>query len=107
MLAPAIATRTARSCEADVPLCTVQYAAGRVEVCPGPRCPFWEEGGAVIPAGCLLQRLGLDLEHRPELVHALLQLRRKLDQALSREDEDEARSLFFRLVPAARDEEDR
>jgi hypothetical protein len=93
--------------ETEAPRCPLQYAAGRVEVCPGPGCPFWEEGGAVLPGGCIVQRLGLDLDNRPELAHALLQVRHKLDQALDREDEDEARSLFYRLVPSAREEEDR
>jgi hypothetical protein len=87
----------------DRRLCRLQYAAGRIESCPGPDCPFWEEGGAVLPAGCMLERLGVDLERHPEIAHALLQTRRKLAQAVTDEDEDEARSLFYRLVPAARD----
>jgi hypothetical protein len=86
-------------------LCALQYAEGRIEVCPGPGCPFWEEGGAVVPGRCLIERLGLDLEGRPELAHGLLQIRRKLDQAGTEEDENEARSLFYRLVPAARSED--
>ena len=89
----------------EVPLCALQFAAGRIEACPGGGCPFWEEGGAVLPGGCMIQRLALDLERRPELAHALLQVRRKLDLALSKEDEDEAKSLFYRLVPRAREEE--
>ena len=97
----------ATNIEAGEALCALQYAAGRIEICHGSACPFWEEGGAVLPGGCIIQRLGLDLERRPELVHALLQVRHRLEQAIDRDDEDEARSLFFRLVPAARHEEER
>jgi hypothetical protein len=82
-----------------------QYRAGRIESCPGAGCPFWEEGGAALPGGCLFERLALDLDARPDLVHALLQIRRQLAQAVTREDEDGARSLFYRLVPAARGED--
>ena len=85
--------------------CALQYAEGRIEMCPGPGCPFWEVGGAVVPGRCLIERLGLDLYARPELPHALLQIRRKLDQAGTQEDKDDARSLFYRLVPAARGED--
>ena len=33
-------------------LCTIQLAVGEVEVCPEGACPFWEEGGAALDAGC-------------------------------------------------------
>ena len=88
-----------------VRLCALQYRAGRIEVCPGADCPFWEEGGAAIPGHCVFERLNLDLDEPPGLVHALLQVRRSLNQAVTAEDEEEARSLFYRLVPAARDED--
>jgi len=86
-----------------VRLCHLQYLAGRIEPCRETDCPFWEEGGAALPGGCILRRLDLDLEARPGLVHALLQVRRGLAQAVTAEDEKDARSLFYRLVPAARD----
>jgi hypothetical protein len=85
--------------------CALQYAEGRFEVCPGPGCPFWEEGGAVMPGRCRIERLGLDLDARPKLALVLLQIRQKLEQAGTEEGEDEARSLFYRLVPAARSED--
>ena len=87
-----------------VRICSLQYRAGRIESCPGADCPFWEEGGAAIPGHCIFERLDLDLDARPSLVHALLQVRRGLNQAVTGEDEESARSLFYRLVPAARDE---
>ncbi|HUK95365.1 MAG TPA: hypothetical protein VLU96_09950 [Gaiellaceae bacterium] len=88
-----------------VRLCHLQYRAGRIEPCRETDCPFWEEGGAALPGGCVLQRLDLDLDATPSLVHALLQVRRGLAQAVTTEDEREARSLFYRLVPAAREDD--
>ena len=85
-----------------VRLCTLQYLADRIERCPGADCPFWEEGGAAVEPGCIIDRLALDLESRPELVHALLQVRRRVWQAVTTEDADAARSLFYRLLPGAR-----
>jgi hypothetical protein len=79
-------------------LCRLQYAAGRIEDCPGAGCPFWEEGGAALPGGCVLERLGLDLEGRPELVEALIKIRSRLGTASTREDEQELHSLFYRLA---------
>lgn len=75
--------------------CVLQDAAGRVEACPGGRCPFWEEGGAVLEGGCSIERLSLDLARRPELAHYLLEIRLGFDRACRRGDE--ARSLFYRL----------
>jgi hypothetical protein len=51
--------------------------AGHADSCPGPACPFWEEGGAVAPSGCALERLGLALARQPELVRVLLELQRR------------------------------
>ncbi len=79
-------------------LCRLKHAAGWDEPCPGASCPFWEEGGAIVGGGCVLDRFGLDLDRRPALVHALLQVHRKLGQAVSAEDEQEAHALFARLV---------
>ena len=61
-------------------LCALQDAVGRVEGCPDARCPFWEPGGAVLVGGCLIERLALDLERRPDLPHYLLELRVALDE---------------------------
>ena len=82
-------------------LCALQYAAGRVEACPRARCPFWEPGGAVLEDGCLIERLGLDLERRPDRSHALLELRVAVDEG--RADPPGTRQLFYRLsgVPSS------
>ena len=61
-------------------LCALQGAAGRVERCPGDACPFWEEGGAVVMAGCAIERLAVNLSGS-QLVRDLLELRLTLDRA--------------------------
>lgn len=76
-------------------LCALQDAVGRVEACPGARCPFWEPGGAVLAGGCLLERLTLDLGRRPDLANYLLGLRVVLDEG--RVDPPGTRQLFYRL----------
>jgi len=90
--------------QADAPRCRLHSALGRSESCPGPDCPFWEEGGAVVSAGCALERLALDVERRPQLARALRHVLGKLERSRTREDRDEAYALFLRLVQEAREE---
>ena len=80
-------------------LCRLHLAVGRVEACPGGTCPFWDEGGAALEAGCGLERLGIDVD-RPELAAYLFELRAELEQARSREEAEEARRAFAQLIPA-------
>ena len=80
-------------------ICTIQFAVGEAEACPQGACPFWEEGGAALDAGCELERLGLEL-HRPDLASYLLELRRTLEAARTREERAEARRTFAAVVPA-------
>ena len=80
-------------------LCTIQVAVGGVEACPEAACPLWEEGGAALDAACGLERLGLELE-RPDVAAYLLELRRTLETARSREEQAEARRVFASVVPA-------
>jgi hypothetical protein len=73
-------------------LCTLQYAVGRVEPCPGARCPFWAiegEGGA-----CVLAPVVREVDGRPALAQHLLELRRELDDAKA----GSGRPLFSRLL---------
>ena len=100
----AAATTAHTSEAAPVRLCRLASAIGETEACPYAGCPFWEEGGAVVPAGCMLDRLAGDLDRRPELALALLPVRRKLEQVHDQEDEAEAYALVFRLLRRARDE---
>ena len=103
--AAAATSRTPAPAPSEARICPLHAALGRSKSCPGPRCPFWEEGGAVVPAGCALQRLALDLERRPQLAGALLGVLDKLERSPSREDKEEAYALFHRLVPDAREDE--
>lgn len=72
--------------------CALQDAVGRVERCPGGACPFWEEGGAIVEAGCAIERLAVDLSN-PQLAPRLLELRLTLDRA-RRTGARDAPSLF-------------
>lgn len=79
--------------ELAAPLCALQYAASRIERCPGARCPFWVEAPNDV-RGCAVALAELDLDRSPELVEALLKLRRVLD---GHDLEAESRSLFYLL----------
>jgi hypothetical protein len=69
--------------EAERANCLIQEVLGRVEACPAEACPFWEPGGAALPGGCAVDRLGLptslDLRTRPDLAAWLLEMRRALE----------------------------
>lgn len=80
-------------------LCRIRLTLGDVEACLQGACPFWEEGGAVLDAGCGLERLGLDLQ-RPDLAGHLLDLRRALEEARDAREREAARLAFAGLVPS-------
>jgi hypothetical protein len=84
--------------DAESKLCQLHLTLGEVDACPGGACPFWEQGGIALPAGCELERLSIDLD-RPELAEYLLELRQKLEDARDREEHDAARKAFAELVP--------
>ena len=79
--------------------CALSQAIGNDEECPRAWCAFWEQGGAVIEAGCAIERFGLDVGNR-DLAYYLLDLRRALDAARNEEEADTARRQLARLVPA-------
>lgn len=65
----------------DAPYChLVLVAQGEVEACPRESCAFWEPGGAVLPGGCIIDRLGTDVR-RNDLAAYLLDIRRRLERA--------------------------
>jgi hypothetical protein len=82
--------------ETDVRLCRLQDAVGRVETCPEDACPFWEPGGTALEGRCAVERL--DLAHRPEVADWLLRIRKQLERAGNRDEEQQARRLFYRLL---------
>ena len=69
-------------------LCTLQDAAGRVETCPGERCPLW------LDDACTIGGLRADLYRNPSLVAHLLRLREQLAGG--------TRSIFGLLPPGLR-----
>jgi len=79
-------------------VCRIKLAVGEVEACPQGACPFWETGGAVLEAGCGLERLQLDLD-RPDLAGYLVELRRTLECARNASEQNEARRAFAGFVP--------
>ena len=58
-------------------LCKLQYTLGRVEACPGARCPFWVVESA--EACCVLAGAESEFDGRPALAQHLLELRTELD----------------------------
>ena len=61
--------------------CRLHLANGATEACPGAECAFWEPGGAVVDPRCFVDRVGFEVEARPELARWLLALRDQLDHA--------------------------
>jgi hypothetical protein len=76
-------------------LCRLQYIAGRVEDCPGERCPFWEAERPPVEGGCAFEKL--DVADRPALAGWLLRVRQQLEVARTGEPDDDVRRLFYRL----------
>ena len=68
---------------ADTPdmakLCTLTAVAGDDEECARGWCAFWERGGAVVEAGCAIERLGVRIEE-PDLARYLLDVRCELER---------------------------
>ena len=56
--------------------CTLYAALGRVEPCPGSKCPLWSAAGA-----CVLEDVEFEILYRPPLAAHLLALRRTLEDA--------------------------
>lgn len=65
------------------PLCSFEAWLGRLSRCPADACPLWEPGGAALPGGCLLERVGADLAGGPDVAALLLDLRSTLEAAQS------------------------
>lgn len=70
--------------EMEPELCRLQYAVGRVETCPGERCPFWADDA------CVFSAVGPDVFERPDVAQHLLELRRAMGDG-------QGRSLFYFL----------
>jgi hypothetical protein len=77
--------------------CTLRLATGVVEFCPQQRCAFWEEGGAVVEGGCVIERLGLDVR-RSDVAGYLVEVRERLDQARDRSEAEAAHREVARRI---------
>jgi hypothetical protein len=79
--------------------CTLRLAAENVaEWCSRERCAFWEPGGAVIHAGCVIERLGVEVR-RDDVAAFLLGLRRELEREYRVEEVDAQLAFARRLGP--------
>jgi hypothetical protein len=73
------------------PLCTIEMIAqGHAARCPGEECAFWDRG-------CVLSRIELELEGRPEVAQLLFDLRGELESGRTVEL-DEARSTLAHIL---------
>jgi hypothetical protein len=77
-------------------LCSLEVAVGRNEACPEDACPFWEPGGAALAGQCAVEHLGVDPD--PALATWMLEIRRRLVNASSEEEERAMRSVFHQLL---------
>lgn len=77
--------------------CTLRLATGVVESCPQQRCAFWEDGGAVVEGGCVIERLGPDVRN-PDVAGYLVEVRERLDQARDRSEAEAAHCEFVRRI---------
>jgi len=72
-------------------LCTIELIAeGHAERCPGEDCAFWDRG-------CVLARIEVELDGRPDVAQILLDLRRELEAGRVVELE-EAHSRFAHIL---------
>jgi hypothetical protein len=77
--------------------CTLRLATGVVEFCPQQRCAFWEEGGAVVEGGCVIERLGPEVR-RPDVADYLVEVRERLDKARDRSEAEVAHREVARRI---------
>jgi hypothetical protein len=81
------------------PLCALHLALGEREACPGPACPFWEDGGALVEPGCAFERVRLEFHARPSVARWMLSVRHSLEGALSAQEEARASSALNGVLP--------
>jgi hypothetical protein len=82
-----------------LPLCSLPLARGVYEACPGAACAFWEEGGVVVEAGCVFDRVRIEFDARPDLAQWLLRLRYDLENARTAEETRRIRSALNEVLP--------
>jgi hypothetical protein len=78
--------------------CSLRDAVGEHERCPGAACAFWEEGGAVVEAGCAIERLGIPVQRQRDLARHLLDLRLRVEEARTEVERRTAHRRFSELL---------
>jgi hypothetical protein len=76
--------------------CSLEAAVGRSAACPEDLCPFWEPGGAVLGGRCAFEKL--DITADASLAAWLLEIRGRLEDGSSVEDERTMRAAFHHLL---------
>jgi hypothetical protein len=82
-------------------LCTLATAVGKSEACPEAACPFWEPGGAALHGRCAFEALGLPAD--AGLAEWLLEIRGRLEDASSAEQEHALRGAFHQLLSSCKE----
>jgi hypothetical protein len=77
-------------------LCMLEAAIGKAEACPEEACPFWEPGGAALRGRCAFEEVGVVPD--PALATWLLEIREKLADVSSDDEEHVMRSVFHHLL---------
>jgi hypothetical protein len=77
-------------------LCSLEAAVGKHETCPEDGCPFWEPGGAALGGRCAFEQL--DITADASLAAWLLEIRGRLEDASSAEEEHAMRTAFHHLL---------
>jgi len=77
-------------------LCSLEAAVGKSEACPEDACPFWEPGGAALEGRCAFEQL--DVTADASLAGWLLEIRGRLEEAGSVEEERAVRTAFHHLL---------
>ena len=78
--------------------CSLRDAVGEHERCPGSPCAFWEAGGAVVEAGCAVERLGVPVQRQRDLARHLLDLRLRLEGVRTEVEQRAAQRRFAELL---------
>lgn len=78
--------------------CSLRAAIGERELCPGGACAFWEDGGAIVEAGCAIERLGIPIDRHAELAYYLLDRRLAVEAARSDAERADAHRRFSELL---------
>jgi hypothetical protein len=79
-------------------LCNLREAVGERELCPGPECAFWEDGGSIIEAGCEIERLSIPVDRHRDLARHLLDLRLAVEDARTHAERADAHRRFAELL---------